>query len=101
MASKYVAHVVAKEVDESKATASFVFHQETVVDGTSETTDTAMWTYKNFVNACVWNSTLNLTEATFKLHIEEQDVVLDVVLFDDSLLQEDGEDVPTEPFKVV
>lgn len=99
MASKYIAHIVAEEADPAKGTASLVFHQETLADGTSETTEAAIWTYKNFVSAAVYNSTLNLTSAVFKLHVEEDDgLSVDVVLFDDSDMPEDGE---PEPIKVV
>lgn len=98
MTSKYVAHIVAGETDPGKSEAQLLFHQETKVDGTTETTNAAVWTYQNFLQAALYNSTLNVTEATFKLHVEAEGVSVDITLYDDSNATEEE---PPAPIKVV
>lgn len=93
--STYIAHVVAKETDPSKSTASLLFHQETTVDGTTETTNAAVWTYQNFVQAALYNSTLDLTEAKFSVKVVEGNLTAEVVLYDDSNASEEEPPVVT------
>lgn len=95
MSATFIGHVVATETDPSKGSAEVLYHQETIADGTSQTTDTAYWTYRNFVNAALYNSTLNLVEATFKLKIVEPGATVEVVLYDDSNDEEEPTPEPT------